>query len=449
MYRVKHTGPFITTLIFTLMLLFSGSSQAGKINAAYINTQPEPLGSLTLSTAHIYGQTVFTRFNIMGLTLCPGGNGSQCTTPAEQANPIHWGGGQPLDASWQVPANMQPVLSAVQALNPNGDKKLFASMIGGQTNNYLAGLATTSITANATNCGLNGSGVGNIHCAVFYLDQFFTAYGIHGLDIDLEGGNQQGFVNLLIAIGNTTTIKNKYLWSFAPYVDYSGYSAVALQGGSCAFQDNGLSYIAGRQYYSGGAIGFPPQQVDDLVNTLGGELQQASTTNCAATGALQLGARQMVMGLAPYSVLGDQFPHGRGFPNTCQYYYQRNNPDCAAMMTKVISQYPDIGGAFVWTSGLIDPTYYACYMGNALNGTSNDCGQPQPIPGNAGYCGPTQPANCSNPDALDIQAGPIWNNQEAQTVCPKTCGDVSLRWNGQWNTTQPGVMSVCGCVPKS
>lgn len=433
----------------TLLMLFSTSTRAGKINAAYINTQPQPLGSLTLSTAQTYGQTVFTRFNIMGLTFCPNSQGSQCSNQAEQANPIHWGSGQPLDASWQVPAQMQPVLQAVQALNPNGDKQLFASIIGTQTNDYLAGLATTPITANSSTCGVGGSGVQNIHCAVFYLDRFFTAYDLHGLDVDLEGGDQQGFVNLMTAIGSNNTIKNKYLWSFAPFDDGNYASAVYVQGGGCVFQDNGLNYVAGRQYYSGGAIGSPPQQADELVNTVVSELNQATQTQCAGTGQLQLGAAQMVMGLAPYSVLGAQFPYIRGFPNTCQYYYQRGNPDCAEMMKLVIKQYPKIGGAFVWTSGLIDPTYYACYMGNALNGTQNDCDEPQPIPGNAGYCGPTQPPNCSNPDPMDIQAGPIWNNQEAQTVCPNTCGNVGLAWNGQWKTTQPGVMSVCGCVPKS
>ena len=46
---------------------------------------------------------------------------------------------------------------------------------------------------------------------------------------------------------------------------------------------------------------------------------------------------------------------------------------------------------------------------------------------------------------IDIQAGPIWNGGAAGTACPKACGTVDLQWNGQWTTTQPGVMSVCGC----
>lgn len=44
----------------------------------------------------------------------------------------------------------------------------------------------------------------------------------------------------------------------------------------------------------------------------------------------------------------------------------------------------------------------------------------------------------------DIQAGPIMSNVEAQTKCPSTCNNYG-GWSGQWTTTKPGVMSVCGC----
>jgi hypothetical protein len=44
--------------------------------------------------------------------------------------------------------------------------------------------------------------------------------------------------------------------------------------------------------------------------------------------------------------------------------------------------------------------------------------------------------------AFDVNAGPIWNNADAQTKCPTVC--TSLAWNGQWTTTVPGRMSVCG-----
>ncbi len=46
--------------------------------------------------------------------------------------------------------------------------------------------------------------------------------------------------------------------------------------------------------------------------------------------------------------------------------------------------------------------------------------------------------------AFDINAGPIWNNADASVKCPNTCTFYG-GWAGQWKTTQPGAMSVCGC----
>ena len=50
--------------------------------------------------------------------------------------------------------------------------------------------------------------------------------------------------------------------------------------------------------------------------------------------------------------------------------------------------------------------------------------------------------------ARDRNAGPIYSHGEAQQRCPVVCGP-DMAWNGQWRTTQPGAMSVCGCTPLS
>lgn len=42
-----------------------------------------------------------------------------------------------------------------------------------------------------------------------------------------------------------------------------------------------------------------------------------------------------------------------------------------------------------------------------------------------------------------IEAGPIWNDVDAQRKCPQTCGNG--KWDGSWKTTQAGKMSVCSC----
>lgn len=55
-----------------------------------------------------------------------------------------------------------------------------------------------------------------------------------------------------------------------------------------------------------------------------------------------------------------------------------------------------------------------------------------------------QSMTLANPKCYcDVQAGPIFNNADAQQKCPATCKSHG-GWNGQWTTTSPG-MSVCGC----
>lgn len=44
----------------------------------------------------------------------------------------------------------------------------------------------------------------------------------------------------------------------------------------------------------------------------------------------------------------------------------------------------------------------------------------------------------------DINAGPIWNQQDAETKCPAVAASQGGEWNGQWRTTIQGKMSVCG-----
>jgi hypothetical protein len=49
------------------------------------------------------------------------------------------------------------------------------------------------------------------------------------------------------------------------------------------------------------------------------------------------------------------------------------------------------------------------------------------------------------PETRDIEAGPIWHQQDAQDKCPRLCEFRSGKWTGQWRTTIEGRMSVCEC----
>ena len=42
-----------------------------------------------------------------------------------------------------------------------------------------------------------------------------------------------------------------------------------------------------------------------------------------------------------------------------------------------------------------------------------------------------------------VNAGPIWNQQDAAMKCPVAAYAVNGRWTGQWRTVQAGQMSVC------
>ncbi len=44
---------------------------------------------------------------------------------------------------------------------------------------------------------------------------------------------------------------------------------------------------------------------------------------------------------------------------------------------------------------------------------------------------------------ISVEAGPIWNQADAQRKCPQVAKANGGTWNGQWRTTVPGKMSVC------
>jgi Mannan-binding protein len=50
----------------------------------------------------------------------------------------------------------------------------------------------------------------------------------------------------------------------------------------------------------------------------------------------------------------------------------------------------------------------------------------------------------SNSFTVDVAAGPIWNNDDAQTKGPIVAAAHGGEWNGQWTTVVEGVMSVVG-----
>ncbi len=101
--------------------------------------------------------------------------------------------------------------------------------------------------------------------------------------------------------------------------------------------------------------------------------------------------------------------------------------------------------AFVVGANAVGPRNYGRFLPSVYCG---DSGYAAPTGESVEASQPTQElVLLTIPKSFDAKAGPIWNNEDAPGKCPTTCGAYSSSWNGQWTTTIPGQMSVCGCVP--
>lgn len=66
-------------------------------------------------------------------------------------------------------------------------------------------------------------------------------------------------------------------------------------------------------------------------------------------------------------------------------------------------------------------------------------------PGKTSIC---EIADIRPPASRDIPAGPIWNQTDAETKCPRIATEVGGQWTGHWKTTVLGEMSVCNITDK-
>jgi hypothetical protein len=65
------------------------------------------------------------------------------------------------------------------------------------------------------------------------------------------------------------------------------------------------------------------------------------------------------------------------------------------------------------------------------------------VPGRMSVCELRLPSSRGRNLVEPIEAGPIWNQWDAQKKCPEVAKANGGTWNGQWQTTVPGKMSVC------
>lgn len=85
------------------------------------------------------------------------------------------------------------------------------------------------------------------------------------------------------------------------------------------------------------------------------------------------------------------------------------------------------------------------------NGNSRWTGQWHTIQGTGtSVCDCDVPARPVTPSSFPgqwVDAGPLWNQFDAQNKCPDVCKRSNGRaWDGNWKTTEPGRASVCSCT---
>ena len=65
------------------------------------------------------------------------------------------------------------------------------------------------------------------------------------------------------------------------------------------------------------------------------------------------------------------------------------------------------------------------------------------IPGRMSVCEIRLRKPNGNFTVENVEAGPIWNQSDAEKKCPDVAKSNGGAWTGKWHTTVPGRMSVC------
>lgn len=366
------------------LVVVSGAAQADKVSLVYVEDAPEPIGSITMQQIETLAASDFTHVVFAFINLCtpPTGTASRPICPGSAPVPV-WN----IGAAYQNydGAPFPEVQKATKILTDAG-KTLFMSIGAARNAESWSYMASASSADRAT--------------AIDKIITFMSDYHFTGVDFDYEAGPSEGFARM--AEGLVSSNPN-ILFSSAPFeTDPTASSPISTQWQYCTFQANGVTpTLINRQYYSGGGTADVPQGVED----------DLAPFTCSDGTSVSIPPAQMNPGLG--------IP-GQSTPDNCQ-----GPTSCAAIGASVVQAVPDIAGMSLWNyNGLSQPSgpiLYACAMANALNGVTDPC-------------------------VADINAGPIWGNNDAETKCPGVASAYDGTWNGQWTTTVPGEMSVCGVV---
>ncbi len=109
----------------------------------------------------------------------------------------------------------------------------------------------------------------------------------------------------------------------------------------------------------------------------------------------------------------------------------------ATVVFSVPAMAEDVNAGPIWNND--DAAVKCPVAASAVHGTWNG-NWVTTIPGQMSVCG------VDAIQAQDMEAGPIWNNDDALVKCPVVAAALNGTWNGQWTTTVEGSMSVCGIL---
>ncbi|MCY0094847.1 glycoside hydrolase family 18 protein [Hoeflea ulvae] len=347
-------------VVTTALALLVQPAAAQKVNLAYLEDAPYPIGSVTKEQIEALADSDFTHVIFAFVNFCTpdskSARGFEC--PGDDAVPV-WNIKAVYDANGDPFREAQ---AAMELLSAAG-KTVFLSL-GGWDNPETWDYFASSPAAAASGADR--------------LLKFMDDYSIGGVDYDMEAGSTLPDTDGFGAVVAALTAKDKTIpMSIAPYSsDSTAADFTSVQWQYCQMARAGKTpVLINRQYYSGGFS-------TDIVGQMAADMQAFPCPGAASGAAdLSIPVEQMNPGLG----IGlTQLPPNQqpASPYNCENDDQAGEvfAQCAGIAREIVTAYPDVAGLSLWDyNGLLQsceasyPAAYPCEIGNALNGTSNSC----------------------------------------------------------------------------
>lgn len=313
-------GTLTAALVAVLLGTGAATAAAEKVNLVYVENAPAPIGNVTTADIQTLADSKFTHivfafanFYCHGDDSPPGQDG---TCKAGRTPTLQWNVNDVYDSNG---APYDQIVSAVSTLTGAGKTVLMS--LGGWNQPTWDNIQP------------------EIGEAASALNGFIEAYGMNGVDLDYEGGSQQGFTGMAKALAPKLKDADRLL-TIVPYTVGGTQDQYAM------LVSNGVTPdLVSSQFYAGGITGDVPGAVSRSLESF-----DYQGTN------YQIPAEDFVVGLAPSTAV----PAGQNNCGGAPY------SGCADIVSEVVQQHADIGGVFVWDWHGVDPKVWAAAMAKAM-----------------------------------------------------------------------------------